>query len=176
MMKLERCENGHVYNAARYKECPYCNNTDRLEDIAVREEIPMDQVDIEDDKTVAYWTNELAVDPVVGWLVCFNGYEKGKDFKLKSEKNFIGRAPEMDICLEGDNNISRKNHAIIAYNPKNREFVITPGDGNGIVYVQGEAVYAPMKLSSFDVIEMGTSKFVFVALCGEEFDWKIDKE
>ena len=81
----------------------------------------------------------------------------------------------MDVCIEGDNSISRKNHAIIAYNPKNREFVITPGEGTGIVYVQNNAVYAPLSLKSFDVIEMGTSKFVFVALCGDEFDWKIDK-
>ena len=174
-MKLERCENGHVYNASQHKECPYCNS-ERLEQAEVREEIvAMDTVEIEDETTQSYWANEIAVEPVVGWLVCTDGYDKGKDYKLKTEKNFIGRTPEMDICIEGDNSISRKNHAIIAYNPKNRQFVITPGEGTGIVYVQNEAVYAPLSLKSFDVIEMGTSKFVFVALCGEYFDWKIDK-
>lgn len=173
-MKLERCPNGHLYNAGRYKECPYCSS-ERLEQVETREEIPMDYVENEDDKTTAYWANEIAVEPVVGWLVCFDGYDKGKDYKLKTEKNFIGRSSEMDVCIEGDNAISRKNHAIIAYNPKNREFVITPGEGTGIVYVQNQAVYAPTKLSPFDVIEMGLSKFVFVALCGDEFDWKMDK-
>lgn len=174
-MKMERCENGHIYNSARYKECPYCNN-ERLEQAEVREElVAMDRVESEDEQTQSYWANEIAVEPVVGWLVCIEGYDKGKDYKLKTEKNFIGRTPEMDIYIEGDNSISRKNHAIIAYNPKNRKFVITPGEGTGIVYVNNEAVYSPLELISFNVIEMGTSKFVFVGLCGDEFDWKIDK-
>jgi len=174
MSKMNRCENGHMYNAARHNQCPYCN-TDRLEVVEEREELPIDYVEDDSDHTVAYWANELSVDPVVGWIVCFDGYEKGRDFKLKSEKNFIGRDANMDICLEGDNTISRRNHAIIAYNPKNREFMITPGEGNGLVYVQNEAVYSPVKLSPFNVLEIGNSKFVFVPLCGENFDWKIDK-
>lgn len=172
-MKLERCENGHVYNAARYKECPYCNS-DRLEDVELRDEA-IDLVQDDGDKTVAYWANELDVEPVVGWIVCISGYDKGKDFKLKTEKNFIGRGPEMDVCISGDNSITRKNHAIITYNPKQRVFMMLPGEGTGIVYVQNEAVYSPRQLNPFDVIEIGNSKFVFVSLCGDNFDWKIEK-
>ncbi|MBC2857059.1 FHA domain-containing protein [Cetobacterium sp. 2A] len=172
-MKLERCENGHVYNSGRYKECPYCNS-ERLEDVEVREEA-IDIIQNDEDKTVAYWANELDVEPVVGWVVCISGYDKGKDFKLKTEKNFIGRGPEMDICISGDNSITRKNHAVITYNPKQRVFMMLPGEGTGIVYVQNEAVYSPRQLNSFDVIEIGNSKFTFVALCGENFDWKIEK-
>ncbi|MDR3222533.1 MAG: FHA domain-containing protein [Methanobrevibacter sp.] len=174
MSTMKRCENGHVYNSARYKECPYCNS-ERLEVVEEREEMPMDYIEDDADNTVAYWANELKIDPVVGWLVCLNGYEKGKDFKLKSEKNFIGRDIDMDICLEGDNTVSRKNHAMIAYNPKNREFMITQGEGSGLVYVQNEAVYGPRLLNDFDIIEIGLSKYVFVALCGDNYDWKMDK-
>ncbi|MGL5122545.1 MAG: FHA domain-containing protein [Fusobacteriaceae bacterium] len=173
-MKLERCSNGHMFNTARYKECPYCNS-ERLEEIEEADYRAMDAVENDDDKTVTYWANELAIEPVVGWLVCIEGHDKGKDYKIKTEKNFVGRAPDMDIIIEGDSNISRKNHAIITYNPKQRMFMIIPGDGNGIVYVQNNAVYAPIRLEPFNVIEMGTSRFVFVALCGEEYDWKIDK-
>lgn len=172
-MKLERCENGHVYNAVKYKECPYCNS-DRLEDVELRDEA-IDLVQDDGDKTVAYWANELDVEPVVGWIVCISGYDKGKDFKLKTEKNFIGRGPEMDVCISGDNSITRKNHAIITYNPKQRVFMILPGEGTGIVYVQNDAVYSPRQLTSYDVIEIGNSKFVFIALCGDNFDWKIEK-
>lgn len=174
-MKLERCENGHIYNIARYKECPYCNN-ERVESIEEKEYSAMDIVENDEEKTVVYWANEMSIDPVVGWLVCIEGYDKGKDYKLKTEKNFIGRDQGMDIMIEGDSGISRKNHAIIAYNPKQRAFMLIPGEGNGIVYVQNDAVYSPRQLTSFDVIEMGTSKFTFIALCGEGFDWKIDKE
>ena len=172
-MKLERCENGHVYNGVKYQECPYCNS-ERLEDVEIREEA-IDVVEADEEKTAIYWANELEVDPVVGWVVCITGYDKGKDFKLKTEKNFIGRGPEMDVCISGDNTIARKNHAIIAYNPKQRVFMMLPGEGTGIVYIQNEAVYAPRQMNSYDVIEIGNSKFVFVALCGENFDWKMDK-
>lgn len=173
-MKLERCKNGHMYNQGRYKECPYCNS-ERLEEIEDAEIVAMDFVEDEENKTVTYWASELPIEPVVGWLVCISGYDKGKDYKLKTEKNFIGRGPEMDVSIEGDASISRKNHAIITYNPKQRVFMMIPGDGNGIVYVQNNAVYSPQALTSFDVIEMGSSKFVFVSLCGNKFDWKIDK-
>jgi hypothetical protein len=137
--------------------------------------LPIDYIKDDADNTVAYWANELKIDPVVGWLVCLNGYEKGKDFKLKSEKNFIGRDIDMDVCLEGDNTVSRKNHAMIAYNPKNREFMITQGEGSGLVYVQNQAVYGPRPLKNFDIIEIGLSKYAFVALCGDNYDWNMDK-
>ena len=171
MGTMTTCKNGHRYNSTRYQECPYCNS-DRLEVVEEREELPIDSVADDSDNTIAYWANEMEVDPVVGWLVCFEGYDRGRDFKLRSDKNFIGRDPSMDICLEGDNTISRKNHAVIAYNPKNREFMMTPGEGTGLVYVQTNAVYAPTKLNAFVEIEIGTSKFVFVPLCGDNFDWK----
>ena len=170
-MKIERCENGHIYNKGRYKECPYCN-TERLEEAEEKEFYVTDFVEHEDDKTDVYWANEIGIDPVVGWIVCIDGHHKGQDFKLKAEKNYIGRAPEMDICLEGDSAISRKNHAILAYNPKERIFMMIPGEGNGIVYVQNNAVFAPQKLENRHMIEMGTSKFIFIELCGKNFDWK----
>ena len=36
------------------------------------------------------------------------------------------------------------------------------------------AVYTPIVLKSYDVIEMGDSKFVFVPFCGESFMWEDD--
>lgn len=135
---------------------------------------PMDYVQADDDKTVAYWIGNMDMDPTVGWLVCIHGRDRGKDYRIRSEKNFIGRSEDMDICIQGDKSISRRNHCVISYNPKQRNFMIIPGDGTGIVYVQNEAVYSPRNLESFDSIEIGESKFVFVPLCGENFDWKME--
>ena len=191
-MNIKRCDNGHIYNGSVYGECPYCKggvqsnmgSDERQENMNVQNKVQapvaaspnylMDSVVEEDDKTVAFWNNGLTVDPTVGWLVCIHGQDKGKDFRIKSEKNFIGRSEEMDICIKGDRSISRRNHCIISYNPKQRNFMIMPGDGTGIVYVDGEAVYTPRSLNSFVTIEIGESRFVFVALCGENFDWKLD--
>ena len=83
-----------------------------------------------------------------------------------------GRADEMDIQLLRDNHISRRNHGVIDFQPKKKETVLLPGDSNGLVYHNEAAVYTPTVLNSYDVIEMGESKFAFVPFCGENFMWE----
>jgi len=104
--------------------------------------------------------------------VCIDGPERGKDYKLKSEKNFIGRSEDMHVYIAGDTFISRRNHAVISYNPKQRNFMLIPGEGTGIIYANEEAIYSPTELSAYDVIEMGKSKFIFIPLCGQHFEWE----
>jgi len=111
------------------------------------------------------------VEPVCGWLVCIAGPRQGKDYKIKDGKNFIGRADNMDIQILGDNGIARYNHAVIVFDKKKRETVLLPGDSSGIAYHQGQAAYLPTPISDYDVIEMGESKFLFRAFCGEHFNW-----
>jgi hypothetical protein len=104
--------------------------------------------------------------------VCISGPRQGKDYKVKSGKNFVGRADDMDIQILGDNKISRRNHGVIVFDPKKKETVLLPGDSNGLVYHNEAAVYIPTVLGAYDVIEMGDSKFVFVPFCGENFMWE----
>ena len=87
-------------------------------------------------------------------------------------KNFVGRADDMDIQILGDNRISRRNHCVIVYDEKQGKTVMLPGDSNGIVYLNGEAVYTPTQLQEYDVIEMGESQFLFMPFCGEHFKWE----
>ena len=67
----------------------------------------------EDDEncTVGYYAQVIGVEPVVGWLVCIKGAYRGESFKLKSGRNFIGRAANMDIVLGADQSVSRLRHA-----------------------------------------------------------------
>ncbi len=102
--------------------------------------------------------------------VTIEGYE------IKSGKNFMGRADDMDIQVLGDNKISRRNHGVIVFDPKKKETVLLPGESNGIVYHNDAAVYTPTVLNPYDVIEMGDSKFVFVPFCGENFMWENNQE
>ena len=90
-------------------------------------------------------------------------------------KNFVGRADDMDIQILGDNKISRRNHAVLVFDAKKRENMILPGEGNGIVYLNGEGVYVPQQLHGYDVIEMGDSAFLFIEFCGEHFMWEDDR-
>ncbi len=173
-MSLIRCENGHMFNSKRYgNTCPYCDIT--VEQSPKKVEAPK-MVNKSDDieKTMPYWDEYEGEEPVVGWLVCIEGTSKGADYKIRTEKNFIGRSPEMHIQISGDNAISRRNHAIIIYDPKNRNFILKSGDASGLVYLNNEAVYSSSELAAYDVIEMGRSKFIFIPLCGIHFEWEND--
>ena len=128
----------------------------------------------DDAKTIGIMRNKMGFEPVVGWLVCVKGPAIGKDFKLKSEKNFIGRGNNMDVCIQADNGISRDNHATVSYNPKTNKFMVAPGDGHGLVYLNGNEVFAPTELHRGDCIEMGETTLAFVPFCGEDFQWQKD--
>jgi hypothetical protein len=123
------------------------------------------------DEDLDYMDDLEVIDPVTGWLVCFEGPQMGRDYRIMAEKNFIGRAEDMHIQIIGDNKIARRNHAIIAYDPMKRKTLLLPGDSSGLVYLNDEAVYTPTELSAFHVIQLGASKFLFIPLCGEHFEW-----
>ena len=126
----------------------------------------------DDGPTQALFIQKSGIDPAVGWLVAITGKGKGRDYRIHADNNFIGRADNMHIQILGDNTISRINHAAIIYDSKNRSTYLLPGDSSGLAYLNGEAVYTPVALSAFSVIEIGQSKFIFIPLCGEHFEWK----
>jgi hypothetical protein len=115
---------------------------------------------------------EQMEDPVVGWLVVVNGPGRGQAVRIGSEWNSIGRDPDQRICLNfGDTHISRRNHAKLNYEPIARKFSITIGDGINSTYVRGENLLGPSELKAGDRIRIGETELMFVALCGENFDW-----
>lgn len=110
--------------------------------------------------------------PVVGWLVCIDGPAKGRDYRIHSQYNYIGRANHMDICISGDNCISAERHAVIAYDPRKRVFTFAPGGMSlNLIYVNGETLMSPVKLNAFDQLTIGETELIFIPLCGERFDW-----
>lgn len=161
---LIRCQNGHLFSKKRYGTvCPYCNVETQTQE---KRETGATEVDLEEQLF------KDDIKPVCGWLVCISGPRQGKDYKIVNGKNFIGRADDMDIQILGDNRISRRNHCVIVYDEKQGKTVMLPGDSNGIVYLNGEAVYTPTQLQEYDVIEMGESQFLFMPFCGEHFKWE----
>lgn len=171
-MSLTRCKNGHMFSSRRHGSlCPYCNvavetNLNPSKNRAVNTSAS------EDEKTMPYLGETEGVEPVTGWLVCIEGPPLGQDFKIYAEKNFIGRSDEMHIRILGDNTISRRNHAVIVYDPKQRNFYLLPGDASGLAYHNNQAVYSPVELQGYDVIQLGRSKFIFLPLCGVHFEWE----
>lgn len=125
----------------------------------------------EDAKTQGELKRKLGIDPVVGWLVCIEGAEKGKDYRLLGRINTIGRGEKSDVRIQGDPTISHVNHARVGYGEKNNRFTLIPADGSNVIYLNGEEVYTPVVLEPYDIIDFGQTKLVFIPLCSGRFRW-----
>ncbi len=114
---------------------------------------------------------EQKLVPVVGWLVCIEGADRGNDYRIRIGYNQIGRGENMDICIRGDVQISREKHALIAYDDKEKVFFFGPSEGRNIVRLNGKLVMIPTQLQPYDILTIGESRLIFVPLCGEHFEW-----
>lgn len=119
----------------------------------------------------AYAHLDVAVDPVVGWLVCIAGPDKGRDWRLVSGRNAIGRGEGMPVRVTSDPGVSRDRHAVLAFDPRSGSFQLAPGDGQALVWCNGAAVLLPVTLAAHDRIELGNSTLLFLPLVGAGFRW-----
>lgn len=134
--------------------------------------IAMAQAVNEDEgRTIAIVHQDTGIDPVVGWLVCISGKEKGRDYRIHSDNNYIGRNEKMDICVRGDETISRDNHATVSYDTVDKIFYFSPGDGRNIVRHNGKAIFQTVELAPYDQVIVGKTELLFVPLCGKNFEW-----
>lgn len=129
----------------------------------------------DDQKTTSVIKEELGFDPVVGWLVCIDGADKGKDYRIYGRINTIGRSGKMDICIKGDPSITGENNTRIGYGEKTNRFTLIPADGKNVIYLNGEEVYSPTVIQAYDIIEMGKTTFLFIPLCSDRFTWQKGK-
>jgi len=191
-----RCSEGHFYDPAKHNACPWCAKPLDLGDAtgpdpAAGKTRPVQEAAPEPAVMAAGPTagapaapaaapgvtrrvapKELGIDPVVGWLVCVAGADKGRDYRIHAERNFIGRAQHMDVCVSGDDSISRERHAILSFDPKKKQFWIQPGESTGLVYLNGDAVYVPVQLKDRDLVELGQTKLMFLAFVNDSFQWQ----
>lgn len=199
-MKMVQCEKGHFYDQERSGKCPYCNNSgnDTSRTVAFSQMADNDDsftmpvnddigktvaimpgksmADNDDDvgKTVAIFKKKknFKIDPVVGWLTAITGPEKGRDYRIHSDNNFIGRDSGMDICIDYDETISREKHAIISFDTRSLSFFLSPSEGRSIIRINDMPIYQTTKLNDFDRIELGETLLIFRSLCGENFSWE----
>lgn len=157
---IEICPNGHHYNAVTHGDtCAVCGAKLDLTVEMTKEEL--DEFIRIDERE---WT--------CGFLVCIEGRNKGKTFIIHDGKNYIGRDPNMDICIAGDERIEKKNHAVIMYDYIGKKTILLPGESRGMIYWQGQALYEPQELAPNNRIELGDSWFCFKPFCDNDFDWK----
>lgn len=109
--------------------------------------------------------------PVVGWLVAVEGPCRGTDYRIHTGYNYIGREAG-DICIHGDNTISAEKDANVTYVPQTRKFYIAHEQGKNVLLVNDMPVIGGgMEIHSFDLITIGTTKLMFIGMCGEKFTW-----
>jgi Inner membrane component of T3SS, cytoplasmic domain len=174
-MSMKRCDSGHFYDSTKHSSCPWCGvrveaDVDKTRPIRPSQETPRNPSE-DEGVTRALHREPSGISPVVGWLVCIDGPDKGRDYRLHGEKNFIGRSTTMDICISGDESISREKHAAVSFEPKKRIFWLLPGEASGLVYVNEEVVNTPTQLKSRDIVELGKTKMMFYPFCDEQFQW-----
>lgn len=193
-----KCSNGHFYDERQFAECPMCAGTRPAAptgplDVQMRPAVtpqssggatqPLQRenenrmipnrlsIPQSGPVTTIVRPNALSnIDPVAGWLVCYEGPEKGLDYRIRFGQNAVGRDDNMDIVLK-DNAISRNGHCFLTYDHRHNTFVIHSGISHGTVYKNGHLLTGAEELASFDLLELGNSKFVFIALCGDRFRW-----
>src|SRR5262249_23182140 len=131
-MAMVQCENKHFYDDSKHTHCPHCP-VPGLKDVKIpgtqaaptkRPAVPQTEAASAPGSaapvrgggsgerggaagvTVGAFLKQQHFEPVVGWLVCIKGPNKGRDYRLHSDVNKLGRAPNMDVCVEGDQTIS----------------------------------------------------------------------
>ena len=198
-MAMVQCTNGHLYDNGKHTNCPHCP-IPGLRDAKVpgTQAASMDRPGMPTTEpafpsrgakppvrpaggynrggaanvTVGIFQKQGGgINPVVGWLVCIKGTNKGRDYRLHSDRNKIGRAPNMDICIEGDETISREDHCQIAFSPRSKTFNLIPGSGRNLIYLNDKDVFAATELAAYDKIDLGESSFMFIPFCGDRFQW-----
>lgn len=163
--RMLRCPIGHVWDPREHgRMCPICSFV--VSGSNASEALPRAVEELETELLYEH------IEPVCGWLACIDGARRGQSFVLHEGKNFIGRDDDMDIQILGDLEVSRRNHACIAYDPKNRQFILVPGDSDGIVYLENRGIFHAAELLDMNRIQIGATVLVFRPFCGEHFSWK----
>lgn len=190
-MSIIRCPKGHFYDNEKYDFCPTCSKSSGsrwqldnektvsldmlgggMEEIRLTAEEPVKQHvqgNWDSEKTVAY-TEYDAPGLLTGWLVCVAGSMKGKDYRVYSGFNRIGRNLDSDIVIQ-DPSVAGTMHCAVVYDEKGECFYLVPGKGTN-TYLNQEVLQMAVELHERDRIEIGGSVLEFVPFCKGERTWK----
>jgi len=117
-------------------------------------------------------TIDFAAEPVVGWLVVVDGPGRGQSLKLGFGMNSVGRDADERVSLNfGDEEISRKSHALVTFDPKGKKFYLQHGGGINLTYIDDQPILQTQELKGREIICIGNTRLSFVPFCGPDFMW-----
>lgn len=127
--------------------------------------------DYEDEKTVSFYDdNEMKDEPVVGWIVILSGADKGRSFTLHMGVNVIGSLSDSDVTIKNDMNMLGK-HAVVAYEPYAREFVLSKAEQNAVLITNGQEITDNSILQDRQTFFAAGTEMMLVSFCNKDFDW-----
>ena len=193
-MAVIKCQNGHFYDDKKYAQCPHCNRQlspdeqkhemdigenktvaknyhsdgqDFMPTQSLRSMVKQHGVD-NAQKTVGMFSAGKNANPIAGWLVCREGENRGRSYEVHIGKNFVGRSMSNDIHIN-DERVSREQHFSVIYDPLNIKFFVM--QGKGITYYNGEMLRDAVELHEDDVLQAGSSEYIFIPFCREGRGW-----
>lgn len=125
--------------------------------------------EVDDERAVSLYQKRGAAQYTVGWLVCVEGEEYGRDFPLYAGFNRIGRSGSNDIVLS-DVQISMEEHCSVIYEQKKNIFYLLPKAGS-LVYVRDDLVQQAQEIESGEVVAIGETRLELVVFCKGERRW-----
>lgn len=161
-MQLIKCKNGHIYDADKLNNCPHCQGVVKNLDYEA-DTYGLDQSDVltEVSESKGRENNaNLGTRKHVGILVGNRGNLKGKTFILYEGVNRIGRAGNLEVCLNNEESVSRNGHAEIVY--ENGCFDLSPMKNDRIVLVNGERINDRIDIKDRDVLTIGECVLTFI--------------
>lgn len=161
-MQLTKCENGHIYNAEKFRSCPHCSKLN-LAGQDPSDTFGRNQADIETALAELAATSEVGSiinKRVVGMLVVVEGDMIGSGFLLKEGSNSIGRSSNMDVPLTKEPTVSRKVHAAIDF--EDGSFILNCMDEEKQVFLNEQLIDGTKKLKDKDIIRLGDCCLTFI--------------
>ena len=110
--------------------------------------------------------------PKAGLLMIIEGKSRGTIFGVNLGRNKLGRGPDNEIRIDnGDDAISRSNHAVIAADPKTRKIFLVPGDSTNLTYLNEAPLLEAKEIEDKATIQLGDTKMILIQILGNYVDW-----
>lgn len=99
---------------------------------------------------------------IIGLLATYDISPLGHVHNMYEGRNYIGRDITSDICIQGDSQISGKHFSIL-YRPVDGKFKFKDEQSSNGTFVN-ELLTDEGELSTFDVIRIGSTRLIFIAI------------
>lgn len=184
-MKLQKCENGHLFDNDKFVVCPYCAGQSEGEIMKTSIELAnKPKVEAKAKKAKAEPAAPAAAAPapvpapaekVTGWLVAVSGADKGSSWALTAGRNFVGGAQEAEIALR-DPSVQPERQAVVVFDPETGIHTATPCETKQLFYLNDQVCLAPTAMKSGDKLRVGKVTLVLVPLNTAAFEALWGKE